>query len=126
MHESIEGDALHVWETVMNSNNQVSLGSLRGIGIRVIYAALACVLAFSTLVSVLVIADLHDHDCTGDDCPICLVLEVSQAVLTLAASGAATGALALAFGITLVVVVMMRELFLPADNPVSLKVRLVI
>ena len=110
----------------MDAKLQVMSPFRKSVGARLTLAVLACVLALSTLVSTLAIVELHDHDCTGDACPICLVLEASQAVLSLAATGLSFSAFVLAFAMAFAVALAACGVLLAADNPVSLKVRLVI
>lgn len=94
--------------------------------VRIALAMLALFLAVSTLLSALVIAELHDHECSGDDCPTCLVLEISLAVLSSVAAGPLAALPAATVALALGLAIAASMLFLPADTLVNLKVRLVI
>jgi len=37
--------------------------------------------AFSAILSVILTASKYDHDCTGEDCPICMQIEAAQSFL---------------------------------------------
>lgn len=56
---------------------------------------LAIVLAALLLaVSVLCIVEIHDHDCTGDECPVCaMVVNFEHTAKSVLAAGAAAGCL---------------------------------
>ena len=93
---------------------------------RSLLIAAACAIALATFTSILAIVEFHDHDCAGDDCPTCLLLDAAQAMIgsaaTPAAHTAAIGAAIAAFAVALAA----WALPLAAKTPVSEKVLLLI
>lgn len=57
---------------------------------RLALVVLACALALATALSAFTVAELSDHDCQGDDCPICVVVDLAQALLSTFAATSAT------------------------------------
>lgn len=93
---------------------------------RALIVALAGAVALATFVSALTIVELHDHDCSGESCPICLVLEAAQAMLGFTAAHSAQAAAGAAAITVLVWALAAWALSLPAKTPVSEKVLLLI
>lgn len=93
---------------------------------RVLLIALACAVAFATFASALTIAELHDHDCSGDGCSTCLVLEMAQAMLGSAAAPIARVAAGSAAIAASILILAAWVLSLSAKTPVSEKVLLLI
>lgn len=93
---------------------------------RAFLVALACAVSLATFVSAFTIAELHDHDCSGDGCPTCLVLDAAQAMLGSAATAVSPAA---SDGVVIAVPILVLvawALALSAKTPVSEKVLLLI
>ncbi len=93
---------------------------------RVSLVALACAVALAAFTSALTIAELHDHDCTGDGCPTCVVLDMAQAMLGSAAAPAALSVAGAAAIMASIFALATWAFALPARTPVSEKVLLLI
>lgn len=87
-------------------------------------AIIAASVLFILLFSVFFIAKHVDHDCTGDDCPVCACLQQYETVLRGMETGMTVGT-----GICVPVLVLMIYILLfygsvAGKTPVSIKVRL--
>lgn len=99
----------------------MSAGTRRALAI-----GLACALACMTLASALAIANLHDHECTGEGCTACIVLRAARTALSSAAVQAAAQPGRSAPLRTGAGLLPAWALILPAETPVSQGVRLLI
>lgn len=93
---------------------------------RVLLVALSCAIALAAFTSALTIAEFHDHDCTGDGCHLCLVLDLAQATINTSATPAASLAVASAALVVSIFALAMWNLVLSAKTPVSERVLLLI
>ena len=91
---------------------------------KIITAILAASVLFILLFSAFFVAEHVDHDCTGDDCPVCACLQQCEMMLRGLESGMTAGA-----GIYLSVLFLMIYIssvcyIVAGKTPVSIKVRL--
>lgn len=92
-----------------------------------IYAYLAALLVTAVLLlSGLFIVTYAQHDCTGEDCPVCAELQVCAATIRLITEAAGTGAIIiLTYIITEKILLSYQSgLYLRPVSLVSLKIRL--
>jgi hypothetical protein len=81
----------------------------------------ACI-AFSVVFTETLISAEHDHDCTGEGCPVCLQIEAAKCFL----KNLKLAVIGLLFSICLLFSVQVRikpACFIPLLSPVALKVR---
>ena len=85
---------------------------------------LAALILFALMTSLLIIIHEADHDCTGENCPVCAVISVCQN--TLKTLGGIPGAAALAFACFCFTasVIAFSRIISYKETPVSLKVKL--
>ena len=91
---------------------------------RVVAVILSALVLFALMTSLFVIMHEADHDCIGENCPVCAVIAVCQN--TLKTLGGIVGAAALAFAcfsFTASVIAFFRTISYN-ETPVSLKVKL--
>lgn len=93
---------------------------------RVMALLLAAVLALSTLLSAIVIARLHDHDCAGDDCAICHVLNAARVSLAMGAVASVASCVSRGLRNARAGAAPLVRSTSVTQTPVSLKVKLVI
>lgn len=89
-----------------------------------IAVAFAAFVLFAVMASALVIAHEADHDCAGDDCPVCAAIAICQN--TLKTLGYALGVVAF-ITVCIVFLRFLRSLFRAVSfnhSPVLLKVKL--
>ena len=91
---------------------------------RVLAALLAVAVLFVMLYSALFIAAHADHDCDGEDCPICYQINVCQNTLKNLSFAASAAALAAAFTYTLCRGISVCTDYAQSYTLVSLKVKL--
>jgi len=81
----------------------------------------ACI-AFSVVFTETLTAAEHDHDCTGEDCPVCLQIEAAKCFLR----NLKLAVIGLFFAVCLefsVQIHIKHAYFIPLLSPVALKVR---
>lgn len=78
------------------------------------------ILAFSAFF----IAAEADHDCSGDDCPICMVLQQCENTVRNIASGDAAAAVSAVLVVFVVLLAIFNTHFYRNTSPVNLKTRL--
>jgi len=81
----------------------------------------ACI-AFSVVFAETLISAEHDHDCTGEGCPVCLQIEAAKCFL----KNLKLAVIGLFFSICLLFPAQIRiksAFFIPLLSPVALKVR---
>ncbi|MCR4591514.1 MAG: hypothetical protein K5668_11945 [Lachnospiraceae bacterium] len=88
----------------------------------------ACIMAammlFAVMFSVFFITVHADHDCTGEDCPVCAVIHQCENIIHgLGDGGAAVSAVLIPIA-ALSLFVSIHACFFAGDTPVSRKVRL--
>ncbi len=91
---------------------------------RLTVVILAALILFALMTSLFVIIREADHDCTGENCPVCAVIAVCQN--TVKTLGGVLGAAAIAFAcfcFTASVIAFFRTISYN-KTPVSLKVKL--
>jgi hypothetical protein len=82
----------------------------------------ACIV-FSVVFTVVLAADSHDHDCIGEDCPVCAHIEAAQSFLkTLKLAGIGL-VLALCSIFSALIYIKDTNFFPCCLSPVMLKVR---
>ena len=91
---------------------------------RVLAALLAVAVLFVMLYSALFIAVHADHDCDGEDCPICYQINVCQNTLKNLSFAVSVAVLAAAFTYTLCRSISACADVIPSYTLVSLKVKL--
>ncbi len=85
---------------------------------------MALMMLLVLLCSVSAIAFEADHDCCGDDCPICECIEQCENVLRQVGSGAVTAIISIIpFALTGTIVIFCLNFF-RNETPVSMKIRL--
>ena len=91
---------------------------------RILSACAAVLLATVLLCSVLFIAAEADHDCIGDNCPVCAQMELCSSILKTISKTAEFlfAAFTAAFFVVLISFFSNSVFF---DNPVSLKTKLI-
>ncbi len=87
-------------------------------------AVLAAAALLVVLSSCLFIVGHADHDCTGEDCPVCEQIAVCIQSLNTAAAAAAAAALAVILPFRIREGRKAAALLCAVDSPVSLKVKL--
>lgn len=92
--------------------------------IRSIALIVAFAVLFVMLCSTLYIVAEADHDCTGENCPICYQISVCQNTLKNLSFAVCTAVFAAAFTYTLCQSVSARTESIQSDTLVSLKVKL--
>ena len=101
---------------------------MKNVGSREIRRVLACIMAvmvfFVVLFSAFFIVSHADHDCTGEDCPICACMQQCENIL----HGVGGDSMFVSIGI-LPIVLFTASLFVfcyfvISDTPVSAKVRM--
>ena len=93
---------------------------------RIALVMLACALACSTIVSTITLIELHEHDCAGDGCQTCHVLEIAQAAISSVTMAAHDLEHAVASQVGAAFLVVAWALMLADQTPVSERVRLLI
>ena len=91
---------------------------------KTIAAILAASVLFILLFSVYFIAEHFDHDCTGDDCPVCACLQQYEIVLRGLETGMTAGAGVCVPTLVLMIYVSLICSSVAGKTPVSIKVRL--
>ena len=91
---------------------------------RILSVALAVLVLFVVLYSVFFIAAESHHDCIGENCPICLQIQVYENTLkTLSSAAAVTAASAILYVAFFIIKTYITRPFVSA-TPISLKVKL--
>ncbi len=85
---------------------------------------MAAMMLAVVLLSVSFIASEADHDCCGDDCPICAGIQLCENTLEQIGSGAAGQAAAITPAIFLCISILLSVCICRQETPVSRKVRL--
>jgi hypothetical protein len=90
---------------------------------KVLFLALAVCIAFSVIFAENIIADDHDHDCTGEGCPFCLGIETVYYFLISLKLGAFAVFLAVCPVLFIQTPIKRTECTISLHSPVALKVR---
>ena len=85
---------------------------------------LAASVLFIMMFSVLFIAEHADHDCTGDDCPVCACLQQCEMMFRGLETGMTAGAGVYLPLLFLIISVSLLCHFVAERTPVAIKVRL--
>lgn len=89
-------------------------------------ALLLCILlSAATIFSLFYVASETNHDCPGEQCPICRVIAICRVFLNVLALGAAIHALrAILIHSHSVLTVHIQKTYYSSNSPVSLKIKL--
>ncbi len=85
---------------------------------------LACVLFFAMLFSVLFIAHESQHDCSGNNCSVCMKIEACESALRNISGAVSAAAVLAAVSFVFVKAVLSVSAVCVQPTPVSLKVKL--
>lgn len=77
-----------------------------------------------SLFSTFFIAEESNHDCTGQDCPICACIQQAEQTVKNLGSGILSEGLGLAIAGIVAILLIEIEIFVPASSPVAQKVRM--
>lgn len=91
---------------------------------RIISGIIAIMMFAVIMISSLFIAIEADHDCCGEDCPICSFVTVCENTLRHVTEGIAAVALVVFSYVVLILLENPVVLFITQETPVSAKVRL--
>ena len=91
---------------------------------KIIAGILAASLLFIILFSAYFIAEHADHDCGGDDCPVCACLRQCEMMIRGLETGITAGEGAYLPALFLMIPVLLISSFVAGNTPVSKKVRL--
>ena len=87
-------------------------------------AALAALVIVAVVTSLFIVSHEADHDCIGEDCPVCAVIAACQSTLKTLSAALAVFAAAAAWVCFAVILLTALKAVLHSETPVSLKVRL--
>ncbi len=91
---------------------------------KIITGILLAEVLFSMLFSAFYIAEHADHDCKGDDCPVCACLQQCETMLRGLRTGVTAGAGICLPVLFLIISASLSCCFFAGKTPVSIKVRL--
>lgn len=91
---------------------------------RITVFIIATVMLMAVVFSAFFIAAHADHDCAGEDCPICAVIHQCESMLRGIGDGAGAEAVAIVPVFALLVCLSLITYIFTGDTPVSRKVRL--
>lgn len=109
---------------ITRESMNISSGKTHNNKLRFAAAVMALAVLFFVFLSVFFIAHEADHDCTGDDCPVCALIQMCENNIRQLGNGtsAAAAEAALVF-LTFILPVLMTGA-LAGSTPVSRKTRL--
>jgi hypothetical protein len=89
----------------------------------ILFLALAVCMIFSFVFSEVLIAEEHDHDCIGEGCPSCLLIEIANNFLKSLKLGGLAVFLAVSPALVVLSFQKYTEIIHCGFSPVTLKVR---
>jgi hypothetical protein len=90
---------------------------------KILLLALAVCIVFSFVFAEVLIAKEHDHDCIGEGCPSCLLIEIANIFLKSLKLGGLSGFLAVCPALPVLSFQKYTEIAHCGFSPVTLKVR---
>lgn len=92
--------------------------------LKVLCMAMIVVIIFVSLASLFYIFSETEHECSGENCPVCACIHQAQQALRNIGSGAAAGQLITAVFISLFAAFAVHFFVISCDSPVKRRVRL--